>query len=764
MANPIIPAYKRTPKDWSGERFGNPSAREIVSGYVDAFDPDVLVQIGETKVAIGDQARPIIKPSDIWVGDDLTGPPKYGIGSFEVMDHFINREMKFKRKLPMDISFVQLGEDYPAFWGSVFGILPESMGEALKPWIAHLEADNPIPSMENFLELLDPEKLFPRRMTLLYVDRIRSKQPRRDCLFFLDAADPLDIIDYWNLRACGWDVVPIPKQALNSPNTRTMVQSLIDENYFPLRGNPSLFNSTTILKGRSILENEFTIFYSSLLATSAGTPQQPKISVQTHYPRMWDEWARSRDGAEYCELEARSQRKDVTFVEEGMSLKSISPKFMSRDLEAYHLEPRFANEIEVRLYGGDEPFAEVFPEGGQSLSRALRGYGSGRWRFSKGGPVVLLSRHDGSISLSAPRAEAVFGAWLEDKGWKSTLSAPGHLAKQIYKRLGGKWGIGTIAHELLIRLLNHMEAGKALNAKDFRGKIQEIIGRGDIRATSKSFIQRLMEIDMFRLGVEVQCPICTQRSWYSLNDIKENLQCQKCLSEFVAPAYSPEELQWSYRTFGPFSLPSRAYGVYSVLLTLHFFMKRMDGACTPMMSFTAVSGTKRLEADLGLFFKESHFGATGTETIFAECKSYNEFERADIQRMSLLAESFPGAVLVFSTFQRSLTKREKILIGRIARKGRRYWKAERPYNPVLVLTGTELFSDDAPPECWKNAGGAHAEHAKRYGHRTPDLLELCDATQQLYLGLKPWQEWLRERWEKRRTKSPGVLTALPPTP
>jgi hypothetical protein len=119
--------------------------------------------------------------------------------------------------------------------------------------------------------------------------------------------------------------------------------------------------------------------------------------------------------------------------------------------------------------------------------------------------------------------------------------------------------------------------------------------------------------------------------------------------------------------------------------------------------------------------------------------------------MLLLAAEFPGAVLVFSTLRKSLTEKEKRILKRVANRGRRYWKADRPYNPVLVLTGNELFADDNPRRAWEEMGGVHASHARAWGDR-PELVALADDTQQIYLEMKSWHQWLDER-ERRKVKT-----------
>jgi len=498
-----------------------------------------------------------------------------------------------------------------------------------------------------------------------------------------------------------------------------------------------------------------------------------------------------------CEIESRTARHDLSDYQKRITFRTLDPKFIGRF--GGHGEPRFANEVELSCYGSKEVFAEVIPESDEKLVKAIGGIGFREWRFSKKG-MVYLSRHlDWSVNLSLPKAEDVFLEWLKLQKWKVELSAPGHVAKQMLKQLGGKWGISTLANEGIIKLLRKMNgsgknypdlsvkfrklqklltkrdvekaakevetcmsdikkiemqwgiAEKSMQHKAFWGEISRIANQGRFMKDPSRILQRLIDVKIFRLGVEMQCPICRQHSWYSMKDADYELQCLKCGGRFQIPSHSPKEIKWSYRTFGPFVLPRQVDGAYSVLLTLRFFSQLLDGATTPIMSFTAEKDEKKIEVDLGLLFQQSRFGYVKTELIFAECKTYNRFNKCDADRMKLLADQFPGAVLVFATLRKSLTKKEKRLLCPVVNRGRRYWKAECPFNPVLILTGTELFADWRPTECWKDAGGKHAAFAKNY-RAWGDLLQLCDATQQLYLDMQPWRQWLEERWEKRRQK------------
>jgi hypothetical protein len=354
--------------------------------------------------------------------------------------------------------------------------------------------------------------------------------------------------------------------------------------------------------------------------------------------------------------------------------------------------------------------------------------------------------------LEIASGESVFAEWLRSKGWQPELSDKGHIAKQMLKQLGGEFGIGLLATEGVVEFLAKLAQNRTIHEAAFRGSIAQIANKQKYHLpTAERIAARLVEARVVQPGLEMQCPTCRQHSWYSVKEADYQLRCPKCLEEFVLPASNLKHIAWAYRAIGPFSLPQQAYGVYSVLLTLRFFMRQLDCAITPLLSFTSKKGSTSIEADLGLFFRESKYKVTRPDLVFAECKTFNEFDRRDADRMLLLAAEFPGAVLVFSTLRKSLTSKEKRILKRVAHRGRRYWKADRPYNPVLVLTGNELFADGNPRQVWEEMGGVHASHARSWGDRS-ELVALADDTEQIYLEMKSWHLWLEER-ERRKVKS-----------
>ncbi len=298
----------------------------------------------------------------------------------------------------------------------------------------------------------------------------------------------------------------------------------------------------------------------------------------------------------------------------------------------------------------------------------------------------------------------------------------------------------------MIRLLGDLQGEKPIGLDALRGKLSRIANEQGHGSSADTLLELLVEKKVLRLGIEVQCSGCTRHSWYSVTESDYELVCRKCNERFHLPVHNPKEIGWAYMTVGPCNLPGRADGVYSVLLTYRFFSVLLQQPTTPLLSFTATKGTDTIEADLALFLREARFGRSTIETLFAECKTYNHFKREDIDRMLGLSKGFPGAILVFATLRKNLTEIEKKLMRPLVNRGRKYWKEDRPYNPVLILTATELFESYLRPEqAWEKAGGQYAPWAGKLARGHLGILELCDATQQIYLGMKPWRQWLLER-------------------
>jgi len=748
--NPIIPIFKHCPKVWIERISRNTRAKDIIQGYLANFDPDFVVPIGrakETHLDITDRKQ--ISIEEITDGIKKEGLPKYGIGLREILDHYVKTEFKYVRRKPIHVCFPSFRNPYSTFMASVFGILDKETSTALvKMFGSALNPECPSWNLVDYASGIKPDCTFLRRLSSLYIHRNLVNSWDREIVFVMDAGIPLDIMDYWNLRALGKIVLPVPAQAAREESVKKLVSDFIENCFYPI--NDTVNNQATILKGRNLPKTDFENIVRDFGIARSSDRNESKYVIQ-HYPRLWNEWAWDKDHVLCCDVEGSTKEYSISGDEENTPLRTLDPEFIYPHF--YCSEPRFANEIRFKLYGNEpELLGRVIPEGDERMARAVGCIGIDEYRVSRNGIVHLANDKNGLMFLSLPKSEDLFREWFKQQGWEIELSSPGRLAKQMLKYLGGILGISRIAQREVIDLLEKMEGGYQMPHDAFIAEMSKIANKGEFPRGVNDILKNFLEAKMFNLGLRVQCQTCTQHVWVPLNELNYTLQCTKCLGHFEIPQdYPTKKLEWAYRTLGPFNQPNRAFGVYSVLLTLRFFMKEHSYRVTPILSFNARKDNRGLEADLGLFLQQQMFGYSKRHLIFAECKTMNLLEKDDVDKMAMLGNEFPGSILVFAILRDSFVEREKKLLRPLARKGRKSWKEDHPFNPVLILTAKELFSWRPPPYCWEKAEGKCSSFSKA-NWIANDIIELCDVSQQIYLDMDSRFKDMQKKYAKRKLK------------
>jgi hypothetical protein len=752
MYNPIIPTFQRTPKNWESPRFRRlPQPTDIIAGYLDAFDPDLVVPTGKCESRMFDVGhRDTLKLADVLGGVSADGllSPEYRIGLIDLLNDFTEKELKFTRKEPIGVIFPRYPGPYPLFLSSVFGALQNPVQELIDIYLQERAIDSTRPrcTIEGFADLLASRNVFPLRLTSW---QFRDEPLRDPQLFVCDATSCLDIIDYWNLRAARHYVIPIPIQAERIRDAQTLARNFIEENYWPYHYNGEIYHHVIVQRSRCLSEDAVRDFVGSLKIPLDEKRQEPKFSVRTWYPRLWDAWA--QEGASEGIDFPYSHEVEFQIAEDQtrLELRSHAPK-LTLEHTYYSGHPKFANEFAFRFLGAKEPMAEVFPEGGRELSSAIGSIHYHDWRFSRSGPVFLALGGKDLIFIDLPRAEAVMTEWLRERGWDVTISGPGHMAAQIVKQLGGISGLTWLTHEGVVRLLQELESETGIPRQAVVHRLGQVISEDRLGFSAERFMERLLEFQALRLGAKVQCRICTRHNWFELDRLDYTLRCRYCLSDFAPPLQSPRDMEWTYRAHGPFAI-SVAQGAFTVVLTLKFLDGSHHAGITPLFSYIAKRGDEVLEADLTCLYRPSSWQRTQAYLVHAECKSFNRFDRKDLARINALARAFPGAALIFSTMRSELGAEEVRMLSSLTLTERRKRLRGRPYSPIIVLTATEIFSLHGAPMCWRDKGGLYKNLSETH-ENIAELPQLADATQRLYLGLPSWFNWAEAEWKKRKGK------------
>jgi hypothetical protein len=755
--NPIIPLYAQLPKAWKMYPGEKTTMKDRVAGYVRAFDPDFLVDCagGALPAYVAALGRTTISVDDIWsnfFSDKQDGAPKYGVGVFELLNGIFKEHFEVVHRFPSRVAFPVFPKDRSLFWAAAIGEFPAPIQEAIEAGYSEaIDIEKPAVGPQNYESTLQAFRFLPRSISRyeLKTEGVAFGH-EWSYAFYMDATKFADIVEFWNLRALGRAVIPVPKQFVDVPEYLTFIRNFVRDHYRVNVHNPAVTYGTTVIRSSSSTMPQLQALADALDLKTLfpGHATARPLALQHWYPRIWDEWAMGRDHATPDNISALSKEFSFPDVTDSVSFDLVRPEFVS---EALSDTPRYANEMYPKFYGeGEKILADVLPyDHGPEVLRIAGGRLSlaDEFRIARTGLVHLVKWRQ-QARWKLPPAEDVFFAWLKDKGFVAELSTCGRLAKQMYAQLAG-WA-NVLTSEPLLALFDKMtkggEDGKGASLGEVKNTLRSI-GWGGNRLY-ESLVQR----NIFQLGYKTQCTHCGRASWFSVDDFARKLECPLCFKvlDAISAVDSDNKGAWHLKMAGPFSVEKFADGSYSVLLTLNFLQEDQSLQMTPVMSFNARHATtgKTLEADLGVLWQETVYGETEDGTLFAECKSYNEFKREDFDRMKALAEQFPGSILAFCTLRKTLTPHEVREIRKIAKAGMKRWKVERPINPVLVLTGHELFSQVGAPHCWD------AISIPEWAKRTHTLLGVCNTTQAIHLEMPNWQEaWSAEFEKKKKRKT-----------
>jgi hypothetical protein len=164
---PIIPLYKPMPKTWK-DPVKAPEAKRVILGYLEAFDPDILVQFSKSVPGfVANLGLEVIKPNDVWggLGQDGNQSPKFGIGIFELLKDIFEEYFRYKPKYPVKVILPKIPGQVSLFWSSLFGEIPSNVLDAVERLYKEpLEIERVNFAPEKLTDTLAGNVFFPRRI------------------------------------------------------------------------------------------------------------------------------------------------------------------------------------------------------------------------------------------------------------------------------------------------------------------------------------------------------------------------------------------------------------------------------------------------------------------------------------------------------------------------------------------------------------------------------------------------------------------------
>ena len=761
--NPIVPVFRSYPKDWSPvppeERH---TGAEVARGYINFFEPDAYVEaepdllkkIGLDAIysesLLDKRVFPLKEFLTCEMHRDYTQLAA-GLGIVDALKHVYETKLRFKQR-----------EEHPAILvkpsrGStiaeaMFGVYPTD-----KPsmYIAQAYSDVFKPtSMDEtpdaWITVYKDGAVTPFRMTEYKLEAMRSWH--HDLVIYVfDPTKGTDLIDLWNLRLQSNPLLPIPIGWW--PDLADEVGKTIMAQFRPLQGNPNgVMHHTTIEFARSINEEQ----RDELLANLSPDLPRGSYAHKAWRDRVWEQHAGEGIFPKISRLQITAKERRITLkVQDNDSPKidfqTLEPEFSSFYVGSHHA--RWVNSINLNTYPKHHiatvlPFNVTDPSW-PSLDYIMRKrvvIGTEGWSF------VQRFKDDTQTIQFLTQEEAIIGS-LKQLGIEANLSEPGRIAKQVFQSFGGMHNIHLLADSETLEFLNKMAGGVRKRGK---GEVEEVFNRRTMSAKKvselmarrnqrepwvKTTISSFTDCNVLSLGLTTECPHCSIKNWHSLTDTDYEIVCERCLKHYPFPqgTLKAKNGNWSYRVIGPFSAPDYARGSYGVLLALRV----LHQTCNTMGEMT-FSPSLEIEVDEGPPCEADYVAWIPTEAsiealppklVIGEAKSFgrgNLIKPHDLTQLRRIAGKLPSAIIVISVMRDSFTAGEKRILSPFIRWAQRLNKKTwAPTNPVILLTGVELFYEVNLDLTWREKGGRHAEFASH--HHTHNLRMLAEATQEIYL-------------------------------
>ncbi len=758
MFNPIIPFFKRVPSWWERQGFRFENAKQIINGYLDFFEPDFLVEAEEGLAdGFGYDSERVLQLTDILQKSRQDGWNKFGLSVHSLYSKLYREEFRFELRYQRNMVNVEPKERaFAGFVAAIFGSFP-TQEELMYFEHNYKDVFNPEHKILDAAVLLELyQSGFSSAVTVGCAKLRIDYHDQGDLkLFILDAKKAKDLIDFWNLRALHERIIPIPIQWIE--DLSPFCKKLILDNYQPLHDDRNkMMSRLTSMFSRSIPEDDIKEIFGNYLHVN----KKGANTIQTRYPSIWGKKSEKVFRTTRPTLEADKKNVEIQISGDNHEIRfdPLFPEFANE----YGNRFRLANVVRLRDWSSTDQITTVFPSDHKNPTFPKFRFRMGPLLPTTEGLVIFPEYREASEQWNLVNGTVAFNQWLNDKQVTATFSDAGTATQQIIETLGGSAGVSCIGHKGVIELLNKISRSpvtKTAHYKEFENRIGNAIGN---KIWKKSVFDSLVERKVVELGLELRCSKCSKWSWYSVTQLDYSLTCNFCIKQFDFPITNPsssEHSRWAYHLMGPFALPDFAEGGYAASLGIRFFahvLTRKYGTAVTWSSGQEMmlpTGEK-IEADFMLWYqrKETPVLNHPTEIVFGEAKSFGKevFTQDDVTKMKMLTEAFPGSTLVFATMKEELSQEEIKRIRKLAKWGRGYDKDRKQTRaPVVVLTGTELFTEMSLENSWKQKGGRH-KILIGSGWVSDNLRILANHTQQLYLGMPCYNSVIMENIRARK--------------
>lgn len=762
LFSPILPFYEELPSSFRRE-FAIPiSTNAFYQNSFENFDVDVIIydqQINKHHVEKISGERAILSSEDFKKGNEST-EFECGIDIEQVANYFAKHEFKYKRSDEVSFCVPDIPKD-ELLLQAWKGTLSDEVKTTILAFFPKKIVTSETITWQNIFAYLKKGYIDPLTLSHYGISLWQNQMWRQQRLLYcLDESRLQDIINFWNLRAAGNFVIPIPKGLNDSSMYPFFVNFYESETKHHAASGMVIINC---LIGATSSIDPVVQMRNDYHAAHIKATKHP-LSHQTWFPRFWAEHEIAvSDNIKHVMPYTDAQFEFYDVIDEHLEFAPLPLPFTTEG--GFHDASSYKILIEFSLDHQFAEFAGVLTGlSTRQLKRLIEDLGSFRsWRYSgsKLHRMVRTRDRDRMIRLSLPRATEYFTQFFQNKGYSLKETPNSKLAKEVFKNMEGLHGSFFYLKKERLQIIELFQGGKEVLHETLVGEIKKRLKE---MKQPDFFISRLLNNRIIEFGAQIKCHVCEQHGYYLPGQILCDLVCPICRNRFQLPMANPQKIKWVYRGIGPFTRTNKADGVMSVFATIRLFLEHIydDKSISTLFGFeltkrdqTNTVNTK--EIDLCFLAADRRDSYKKPDLIFCECKTNIHLKEIDIQRLQHLGEEFPGAILTFVTLNDSLAPIEISLLTQLVQSFQT-GSGSRPRNPVLILTAQELLSPDHsfPLKEYENSMHSYQKYNDFLG-------ALCELTIKKHLGVRTWGEIEHDNWNAeiiRRQTIGNIVEAI----
>ncbi|MDQ2773504.1 MAG: hypothetical protein M3Y57_01035 [Acidobacteriota bacterium] len=245
--NYIIPLFKTVPARYKQESQKPISAKTMINGFIEAFQPDYVAETRDGQIEEYGVNFPEKRSTSFaeLVARDEQNRCHIGVDLRNVCHDMYVEQFRFvQRHGPEVVVPARKDSRYGLLFSAMFGAFPKK-SDVAQVYINSLDGKHKEYEALEYPEILDLRILFPLRVTRHKLETFRNSFGWQSHLFYMDENSGWDLIEYWNYRALGWPIVPLPSRL--APQLRGFCEKFVADHHCPFPPPSNAWYATSLL-------------------------------------------------------------------------------------------------------------------------------------------------------------------------------------------------------------------------------------------------------------------------------------------------------------------------------------------------------------------------------------------------------------------------------------------------------------------------------------------------------------------------------------